>query len=128
MLIHIPVLVVALPLLCAPLCLLLRNPRYLYILSLLAGSASLAACAWMLMYAGSTGEIPYRLGGWSPPFGIAYRVDLLNALVAFLLSNRFLIRISCTSLKVLLSNSASGIGTLSIVLYLLHNLVLWALS
>ena len=90
MLIHIPVLVVALPLLCAPLCLLLRNPRYLYVLSLLIGVVSLAACAWMLMHTGSSGEIPYHIGGWAPPFGIAYRVDLLNALVAFLLSIVFL--------------------------------------
>ena len=91
MLIHIPVLVVALPLLCAPLCLLLRNSKHLYILSLLVGIVSLVACAWMLIYAADGVEIPYNLGGWAPPFGIAYQVDLLNALVAFLLSIVFLL-------------------------------------
>ena len=91
MLIHIPVLVVALPLLCAPLCLLLRNPKHLYILSLLVGIVSFVACAWMLIYTTDGVEIPYYLGGWVPPFGIAYQVDLLNALVAFLLSIVFLL-------------------------------------
>ena len=91
MLIHAPVLVVALPLLCAPLCLLLRNPKHLYILSLLVGVVSLAVCVWMLGHTSDAVEIPYQLGGWAPPFGIAYQVDLLNALVAFLLSIIFLL-------------------------------------
>ena len=91
MLIHTPVLVVALPLLCAPLCLLLRNPKHLYILSLVVSSVSFAACAWMLVHTSDAAEIPYQLGGWAPPFGIAYQVDLLNALVAFLLSIVFLL-------------------------------------
>ena len=90
MLAHIPVLVVALPLLCAPLCLLLRDTKYLYGLSLLVSTFSVAACAWMLIYTHNTGTIPYHLGGWMPPFGIAYLVDTLNALVAFLLSIIFL--------------------------------------
>ena len=90
MLIYIPVLIVALPLLCAPLCLLLRNPKHLYILSLVVGILLFAACDWMLAYIPDTAKIPYYLGGWVPPFGIAYQVDTLNALVAFLLSIVFL--------------------------------------
>ena len=90
MLTHALVLVVALPLLCAPLCLLLRNPKHLYVLSLLVGVFSVSVCAWILMHVSSVGEISYHIGGWTPPFGIAYRVDMLNALVAFLLSIIFL--------------------------------------
>ena len=90
MLKHIPVLVVALPLLCAPLCLLFRNDKYLYILSLLVGTFSVIACGWMLIYTSDSAELAYHLGGWAPPFGIAYKIDALNALVAFLLSIIFL--------------------------------------
>ena len=90
MLRHIPVLVVALPLLCAPLCLLLRNNKFLHILSLLVGTFSVIACAWMLIYASTMGDLSYYLGGWIPPFGIAYKIDVLSALIAFLLSIIFL--------------------------------------
>jgi len=33
-----------------------------------------------------SGPIQYKLGGWSPPIGIEYRVDLLNAMVLCLVS------------------------------------------
>ena len=34
----------------------------------------------------ATGPISYHLGGWAPPWGIEYRVDLLNAFVLVLVS------------------------------------------
>jgi len=33
------------------------------------------------------GIISYELGGWAPPWGIEYRIDALNALVALLISS-----------------------------------------
>jgi len=87
---HFPALVVALPLLCAPLCLVLRRPKYLYILSLIVGSSTLLAATWLLLHAADGGVLGYSFGGWPLPFGIAYRVDLLSALVAFLLNLIFL--------------------------------------
>ena len=33
-----------------------------------------------------SGPISYHLGGWEPPWGIEYRVDLLNAFVLVLVS------------------------------------------
>ena len=86
MLLHLPILAVALPLISAPLCLLLRATRSLQILSLLVASTSLLACAVMLFYANEGQLLQYNVGGWSAPFGIAYQVDQLNALVAFLFS------------------------------------------
>ncbi len=34
-----------------------------------------------------TGPISYAMGGWAPPWGIEYRVDLLNAFVLVLVSS-----------------------------------------
>tara|TARA_B110000208_G_scaffold158895_1_gene193289 strand:- start:221 stop:1555 length:1335 start_codon:yes stop_codon:yes gene_type:complete len=33
-----------------------------------------------------TGTISYELGGWSPPWGIEYRIDKLNAFIALIIS------------------------------------------
>ena len=34
------------------------------------------ALLWQVL---TTGPISYALGGWAPPWGIEYRVDVLNA-------------------------------------------------
>ena len=34
----------------------------------------------------ATGPISYHLGGWAPPWGIEYRVDMLNGFVLLLVS------------------------------------------
>ena len=51
----------------------------------------LLMCTGLVLRVMETGRIDYYLGGWAPPWGIAYRVDFLNgivlvvvALVAFL--------------------------------------------
>ncbi|MGE0565070.1 MAG: monovalent cation/H+ antiporter subunit D family protein [Pseudolabrys sp.] len=38
---------------------------------------------WQTM---TTGTISYHLGGWTPPWGIEYRIDAVNALVLFIVS------------------------------------------
>ncbi len=40
----------------------------------------------LLVQVWTTGPISYHLGGWPPPIGIEYRVDLLNAFVLVLVS------------------------------------------
>ncbi len=39
----------------------------------------------------STGPISYNMGGWEPPWGIAYRIDQLNALMLVLISGAALL-------------------------------------
>ena len=41
------------------------------------------AMLWQVL---QTGPISYHLGGWAPPWGIEYRVDVLNAFVLLLVS------------------------------------------
>lgn len=83
MLEHLPSLVVATPLLFAFAVFLvgLFRPHLCYPLFLL----SLAlGCLFSLELLGEVltrGPVSYPIGGWSPPWGIEYRVDHLNALV-----------------------------------------------
>lgn len=86
MLVHAPVLTVAIPLLAAPLCLVFTKSRHIWIFCLLATFASLVFSSLMLGQILDTGTIVYSMGGWPAPWGIEYRVDLLNGFVLLLVS------------------------------------------
>ncbi len=83
---HFPVLVVLLPLMAAPLCVLIDRPRLAWALSLAVSWLSLAVAASLLFQVLGSGPISYRLGGWPPPWGIEYRIDLLSAYVLLIVS------------------------------------------
>ena len=83
---HLPVLQVALPLLCAPLALLLRRAEAVRTLVFAAAAAGFAISATLLVSVLGHGPISYALGGWPAPLGIEYRVDALNALVLCVVS------------------------------------------
>jgi len=78
---HLPALQVVLPLIAAPLCVLLRPRRLLWPFVLAVGWGTLALAGLLLRQVLSSGPISYALGGWSPPWGIEYRVDPLSAFV-----------------------------------------------
>ncbi len=78
---HLPVLQVVVPLLAAPLCLFVRNGRAAWGLAALASWSALAIALALLVRVSSSGAISYALGGWAPPIGIEYRVDIVNAWV-----------------------------------------------
>jgi len=78
---HLPVLQVALPLVAAPLCVLLRNRTAVRGLAILVSWLCLGIALSLLHQVQASGVISYKLGGWAPPLGIEYRVDLLNAYV-----------------------------------------------
>lgn len=83
---HLPVLQVLLPLLAAPLCVLLRAPNAAWASYALACAG---ACWISLQLAASVlaqGPIHYALGGWAPPFGIEYVIDAASATVLVLVS------------------------------------------
>jgi len=80
--VHFPVLLVAVPLMAAPICIFLRPIHE-------AGWAIATAVSWFCLYVSihlllrvlDGGAISYMLGGWAAPWGIEYRVDLANAFV-----------------------------------------------
>ena len=79
---HLSILLVVIPLLAAPVAALLPNGRLPWLLT----QVVMLVCLWisLSLLADVTGGqlIHYELGGWAPPWGIAYEVDALNALVA----------------------------------------------
>lgn len=83
---HLSLLIVILPLIAAPIVAVLPNGRSPWLLSTLV-SWSVFAMAFMQLVSVSTGNIiSYELGGWAPPWGIEYRIDAANALVALIVS------------------------------------------
>ncbi|HXH04029.1 MAG TPA: monovalent cation/H+ antiporter subunit D family protein [Candidatus Competibacteraceae bacterium] len=86
MLAHLPILQVVLPLLGAPLCALLRYGRPAWTLALLLGGVCFGVSALLLAQVWPGVELSYAIGGWPPPWGIEYRVDVLNAFVLLLVS------------------------------------------
>ncbi|MDH5361490.1 MAG: monovalent cation/H+ antiporter subunit D family protein, partial [Gammaproteobacteria bacterium] len=82
---HLPVLQVVLPLMAAPLCILLKRSSLLWGFALIISLLS-TIIAWLLLQQTGTGVISYALGGWAAPWGIEYRVDTLNAYVLLIVS------------------------------------------
>lgn len=85
---HLPILVIAVPLLTAPLCVLLGSRLVAKVLALVVTWTTFAiSVALMLQVLESeTGRISYPLGNWLPPYGIEYVVDSLSAFVMLFVS------------------------------------------
>ena len=86
MLAHLPILQVIVPLMAAPTCLILRRPQLVWMFTLLASTIAFIISILLLQQVMQTGTISYELGGWSPPWGIEYRIDKLNAFIALIIS------------------------------------------
>ncbi|MDP1932653.1 MAG: monovalent cation/H+ antiporter subunit D family protein [Gammaproteobacteria bacterium] len=84
--IHFPVLQVVVPLMAAPACLLLRQRGLAWGFAVLAMLVAFAISVALLYQVIAGGAISYALGGWEAPWGIEYRVDLLNAPLLMLVS------------------------------------------
>ena len=54
--------------------------------TLLASAIAFIISILLLQQVMQTGTISYELGGWSPPWGIEYRIDKLNAFIALIIS------------------------------------------
>ena len=54
--------------------------------TLLASTIAFIISILLLQQVMQTGTISYELGGWSPPWGIEYRIDKLNAFIALIIS------------------------------------------
>ncbi len=83
---HLPVLQVALPLIAAPVCVLLRRPGLTWAFTTLVSWALFAISILLLIRVMSEGVISYHLGGWAPPFGIEYRLDAVNSFVLLVIT------------------------------------------
>lgn len=90
---QLPALLIVLPLLAAPLCVLVRNGRLAWMISLIL-SVLTAAVSLAILDQSQSGElIRYAIGGWPAPTGIEYTIDRVNATLLAL--------VSCLSVPVL---------------------------
>jgi len=60
--------------------------QYAFPLALLGIALSTAASIWALIHVLDNGTMRYNLGGWAPPVGIEYVVDLVSAFVAVIVT------------------------------------------
>ncbi|MFK7988832.1 MAG: monovalent cation/H+ antiporter subunit D family protein [Sandaracinaceae bacterium] len=79
---HLPVLLVVVPMLSAPLLVLVKERRITRVMALMATAAT-AVVGWALVLAAhqQTEPVRYYIGGWVPPVGIEYVVTKASAYV-----------------------------------------------
>ncbi|MEO8740216.1 MAG: monovalent cation/H+ antiporter subunit D family protein [Casimicrobiaceae bacterium] len=83
---HLPALQVVVPLISAPLIVVLRRNRLAWLIATAASWTALAIAVSLALRVGSGDVISYAIGNWPPPWGIEYRVDMLSAFVLVLVS------------------------------------------
>ncbi len=83
---QLPLLTIVVPMIAAPLCVLIGNRHIAWLLAFLASLFSFVFSAHMLLQVMDGDVLSYHLGGWAPPLGIEYRVDAANAFVLLLIS------------------------------------------
>ncbi|MDE0729532.1 MAG: monovalent cation/H+ antiporter subunit D family protein [Longimicrobiales bacterium] len=83
---HLPVLLVVVPLVAAPIAALLNRPRLSWAVAVAATLWALYAALELLSQTMAAGVIHYELGGWAAPYGIEYVVDPLNAWVVVIVT------------------------------------------
>ena len=83
---HLPALQVVVPLIAAPLCVLLRGRDWAWAAATLVAWATFGISCLLLERVLAEGVISYHLGGWAPPWGIEYRLDAVNGFVLLIVA------------------------------------------
>ena len=83
---HLPALQVVVPLLGSVLCAVVRRGPICAAITIACSLAMPLIAFGLLQIVLETGTISYALGGWPPPIGIEYRVDVPNAYLLVLVS------------------------------------------
>jgi len=83
---HLPILQVLVPMVSAPLIVLIGSRRLTWSLAFIASAVSFVIAILLLMQVIDGSIISYQIGGWAPPLGIEYRVDATNAFVLLLVT------------------------------------------
>lgn len=83
---HLPALQVIVPLIAAPLTVLLRRSSVAFAVALTASWIALAIAVMLWLQVADSGTISYAIGSWPAPWGIEYRVDRLSSFLLVLVS------------------------------------------
>ena len=78
---HFPILPIILPLIAAPLCILLGHRQWVWLFPILVSGLSFCVSVSLLLATLDQGVLSYAVGGWEPPWGIEVRIDVASALV-----------------------------------------------
>jgi multicomponent Na+:H+ antiporter subunit D len=84
---HLPALQIAMPLLSATLCVIVRNRWAAWAVASFNAWGAVVNASVLLHRVLTSGTISYAEGGWPVPFGIELRIDLLNALVLLVVTS-----------------------------------------
>jgi len=85
-LVHLPILQVLVPLMAAPLCLVLNRSKMVWLFALFTSVLAFLISCLLLQQVIDSGTITYELGGWDAPWGIEYRIDKLNAFLLLIIT------------------------------------------
>ncbi|HIC68552.1 MAG TPA: monovalent cation/H+ antiporter subunit D family protein, partial [Candidatus Latescibacteria bacterium] len=83
---HLPILQIVVPLMSAPVCILLHRRALAWGWAALTCCLSLGISVHLLRRVLDEGTIIYALGSWSAPWGIEYRIDPVNAFILLLVT------------------------------------------
>ena len=83
---NLPALQVVLPLLSAPLCVIVGRAGFAWLIALLVSWAAFAISLGLVWQVMTDGPISYAMGGWPPPWGIEYVIDAANAFILVVVS------------------------------------------
>ncbi|WP_448547828.1 monovalent cation/H+ antiporter subunit D family protein [Thalassotalea fusca] len=76
---QLAILQVVIPLIAAPLCLLLRHAKLTWLFTLTISAICTVIALLLLQQVTIHGPVVYALGDWQAPIGIEYRIDVLGA-------------------------------------------------
>lgn len=83
---HLPILLIVIPLIAGPVFVLVRDRKLVLGCAIVVCWATFAGCCLLLQQTLSQEFVSYEIGGWSPPWGIEYRIDVLSAFVLLFVS------------------------------------------
>ena len=83
---QLPILQVLIPLLAAPLCLMISRTTLVWLFALLTSLLSFGISVILVQHVIENGIILYSLGGWQAPIGIEIRIDFLSVYLLLLIT------------------------------------------
>jgi multicomponent Na+:H+ antiporter subunit D len=84
--IHFTVLLIVLPLMAAPICVILRKPKPAWLVAIIANFFVVLFSISLLNHILDGNVVRYELGGWAAPTGIEYYIDAINAILLCVVS------------------------------------------
>ncbi len=88
---HLPVLIVVVPLLAAPLCILFNHARMAWWIAVGATAFTFFSAVALLLMLQEKDVLSYAVGGWAAPLGIELYIDALSALLLLILGGSALL-------------------------------------